>query len=170
MTANLTAPQLFEPYRELVWAYLARRGLPPHDIKDGLQQVLLKLTLKLQGQEEINDPRAYIFLIVRSVVVDWYRDRLPGGIALEELEGEFACAQGPGPEEEAEAAQLLQTVDALGRLESALIRLRFAGHTYKEIGRLLKRDPEKVRALVEDAMARLREKLREPHRPQNDRR
>jgi DNA-directed RNA polymerase specialized sigma24 family protein len=51
MTANLTAPQLFEPYRELVWAYLARRGLPPHDIKDGLQQVLLKLTLKLQGQE-----------------------------------------------------------------------------------------------------------------------
>lgn len=170
MTANLTAPQLFEPYRELVWSYLARRGLPPHDIKDGVQQVLLKLTLKLQRQEEINDPKAYIFLIARSVVVDWYRDRLPGGIALEELEAEFACAQGPGPEDVAALAQLLEAVDGLGRLDRALIRLRYAGETYKEIGRLLKLDPEKVRGLLKDAMARLREKVGEPRDPEGGRR
>lgn len=170
MTANLTAPQLFEPYRELVWAYLARRGLPPHDIKDGVQQVLLKLTLKLQRQEEIDDPKAYIFLIVHSVVVDWYRDRPPGGIALEELEDEFACAQGPGPEEAAALAQLMETVDALGRLESALIRLRFSGVTHKEIGRLLQLDPEKARGLFKDAMKRLRKKAGAPRDPERGRR
>lgn len=162
MTANLTAPQLFEPYREVVWSYFARQGLPPHDIKDGVQQVLLKLTMKLQRREEINDPKAYIFLIARSVVVDWYRDRLPGGISLEELEAEFACAPGPGPEELAEVALFREAIGRLGRLDRALILLRCEGWTHEEIGQRLNFKPEKVRALLKGAIELLKEKMGEP--------
>ena len=129
MTPNLTALQLFEPYRERLRASLGQRGLSRQDIDDVVQEVLLQLTIKLQRREEINDPKGYIFRIASNVVADWYDDRLPGDDDLEQVQA---------PECTVESSKLQRAIDALGPLDRALIVLWHRdGLQYKEIARKL---------------------------------
>jgi RNA polymerase sigma factor (sigma-70 family) len=145
----MSADLLFEPYREQLRAYLARRGLSLPDIEDVEQDVLLGLTEKLRKQEPIDEPRAYIFRIACNVVADRYHDRLPDDAGL---------AGVPAPECPVESSKLQRAIDALDPLDRALIVLSHReGMQHKEIARELRLSHHTVRKYLKRAEARLKE-------------
>jgi RNA polymerase sigma-70 factor, ECF subfamily len=94
---------LWENFHEPLEKFIARRVANPHDAEDLLQEVFVKISLKLDTLMDQEKIHAWIYQIARNVIIDYYRSGKTFAELPEDLaEGEDGVL-GPSAEGEGQA-------------------------------------------------------------------
>lgn len=64
---------LWENFHEPLEKFIARRVANPHDAEDLLQEVFVKISLRLDTLMDQDKIHAWIYQIARNVIIDYYR-------------------------------------------------------------------------------------------------
>lgn len=94
---------LWENFHEPLEKFIARRVANPHDAEDLLQEVFVKISLKLDTLMDQEKIHAWIYQIARNVIVDYYRSGKTFAELPEDLAEGVDGVLGPSAEVEAGA-------------------------------------------------------------------
>jgi len=64
---------LWETFHEPLEKFIAKRVANPHDVEDLLQEVFVKISLRLDTLLDQEKIHAWIYQIARNVIIDYYR-------------------------------------------------------------------------------------------------
>ena len=95
---------LWENFHEPLEKFIARRVANPHDAEDLLQEVFVKISLKLDTLMDQEKIHAWIYQIARNVIVDYYRSGKTFAELPEDLAEGVDGVLGPSAEGEAGAS------------------------------------------------------------------
>jgi RNA polymerase sigma-70 factor, ECF subfamily len=152
-----TAGDLFERHHQSVFRFLRRMQGSAQDAEDLTQEVFLRVLRALDGYEERQLERAWLFRIARNVLLDHRRarGRVP---ASEPIADAHVVSLRPGP------PTRLVLDEALGRLgeaeREAFLMREVGGLGYIEIGAATGATPDAVRSRIHRARLALRKTLK----------
>jgi RNA polymerase sigma-70 factor (ECF subfamily) len=151
-----TAGELFERHHQSVFRFLRRMEGSGPEAEDLTQEVFLRALRALDGYEERQLERAWVFRIARNVLLDHRRSR--GRIpASEPIADTHVVNLRPGP------PTRLALDEALGRLgeadREAFLMREVGGLGYTEIGAATGATPDAVRSRIHRARLALRKTL-----------
>jgi RNA polymerase sigma-70 factor (ECF subfamily) len=147
---------LYVRYYDRVYAYCYRRLGNPDDAADATSLIFSRVLAALSSCKD-ESFRSWLFSIAHNVLVDYYRTRKID----RPLDDAFEVAdRAPSPEDEAIAADAKATVTMLlaelPEEQRAVLELRLAGLTSKEIAAVLGKQPNAVDQAQFRAMTRLK--------------
>lgn len=148
---------LFQRYREELLRYLYQLTGSVPEAEDLAQETYVRY---LERDEEVGDPRAWLFAVATNLV----RDRARVERRRQELDARRSEPQPSAPaDERAEArwrlAEVWSAIDRLPDRDRALLLLRVEGFSYREIAEVLDVARGSVGPLTGRALRRLKEKL-----------
>ncbi|MBI3682051.1 MAG: sigma-70 family RNA polymerase sigma factor [Acidobacteria bacterium] len=150
--------QLFEETRDDVYRYLMTLGLHPPQAQEAVQEVFLRLYVALKKNEEIRNPRAWIFRVAHNLGLK-IREResflpFPAG-----LEARLAAREND-PEasllEHERTLRFHRAIEGLSEQQRRCLFLRLEGLRYPEIAQVLGISASAVSEFLRRAIARLR--------------
>jgi RNA polymerase sigma-70 factor (ECF subfamily) len=147
---------LYVRYYDRVYAYCYRRLGNPDDAADATSLIFSRVLAALSSCRD-ESFRSWLFSIAHNVLADYYRTRKID----RPIDDAFEVADhGPSPEDEAIAAEAKATVTKLlaelPEEQRAVLELRLAGLTSKEIAAVLGKQPNAVDQAQFRAMTRLK--------------
>jgi len=158
-----TAADLFERHHRSVFQFLRRMGGAPEDAEDLTQEVFLRVVRAMDGYEERELERAWVFRIARNVLID--HRRVQGRAPVSEPIGDSHVVRLPlGP---TTGLALEQALAALGEPErEAFLMREVGGLGYVEIAAATGATPDAVRSRIHRARLALRRTLERGHTTQ----
>ena len=150
--------QLFEEYYTPLYRYIRARTPNEDEALDLTQNVFLKV---LKNGGEVTAPRAYLFTIARTTLVDFYRKKK--SVVASSIDLDIDTLEGIieyNPEENAVLVdthnELYEYVQALPEVQQEAIRLRyFSELSYAEIAEILDKTEVNIRKIISRAIKEL---------------
>jgi RNA polymerase sigma factor (sigma-70 family) len=145
---NIGLADTFRQERRRLLDFIRRRVRSEEDAEDILQEVFYQLSVRYRLTEPIEQLSAWLFLVARNKIIDWYRKRKPGpsgesGDLGEDEDRAFSLEEMlPDPSGGPESAYARSLVweeleEALGELPEAqrlvFVRHELEGRSFKEI-------------------------------------
>jgi RNA polymerase sigma-70 factor (ECF subfamily) len=156
----------FDELRDPLRRYLMCAGADRADADEAVQETFLRLYLQFRKNTELTNVRAWVFAVARNCVRDARKSaRYRRTVVLDETmkSQSFLVDPESNPEHSAlREERSLRLGEAVGRLperERECMLLRSSGLRYREIAEILGIETNRVGALVQRAVARLREEL-----------
>lgn len=158
MTVRERVEQIYVDERESIYSYLLCFGVPPQRAQELAQDSFLKLYLKMQRGETVENPRAWLYRVAHNFALR-YHEREP---AFAELDPNSETSQtGPDPERAAmegqRRASLIQAVGNLSPRQRHCLHLRVEGLRYREIADVIGISTSAVGEFLRRAVERLKE-------------
>lgn len=148
----------FETYRGEILGFLRGRVSNLEQAEDLLQQTFLRV-LQRANWAAVNNPRAYLKTTARHVLADFYRSRnARKQNAFVEFDESRHSDEASSPGHDANSDDELRLLAAaIGTLsesvQKAFVLSRVYGHTYAEVGQLLRLSPRTVEKHVAKGLA-----------------
>ena len=156
----------FDELRDPLRRYLMCSGADQADADEAVQETFLKLHLQFRKNTDLTNVRAWVFAVARNCVRDTRKSaRYRSTVVLDETlkSQSFFVDPAGNPEHSAlREERSLRLGEAVGKLperERECILLRSSGLRYREIAEILGIETNRVGALLQRAVARLREEL-----------
>jgi len=155
-----TAADIFERHHRSVFQFLRRMGGSAHDAEDLTQEVFLRVVRALEGYEERELERAWVFRIARNVLID--HRRVLGRAPVSEPIGDGHVVRLPLGLTTGLALE--EALAHLGESErEAFLMREVGGLGYVEIGAATGATPDAVRSRIHRARLALRKALADDH-------
>ncbi|HXJ39610.1 MAG TPA: sigma-70 family RNA polymerase sigma factor [Bryobacteraceae bacterium] len=160
MTVQERVEQIYEAERENIYSYLLYFGLPAARAQELAQDSFLKLYLKMEKGDPIENPRAWLYRVAHNLALrSWRREP-----QFDEMEPDFAALDmRPDPErallEEQQKSALYQAVRKLSPRQRNCLHLRVEGLRYREIAEITGISVSAVGEFLSRAAARLKEAM-----------
>jgi RNA polymerase sigma-70 factor (ECF subfamily) len=151
--------QLFEELRLDVYRYLLTLGLHPPQAQEATQEVFLRLYTTLKRNEEVRNPKAWIFRVAHNLGLKLraresmqraFDPELEAKLRDPELTPEMSLL------ERERAREFHQAVESLSEQQKRCLFLRLEGLRYPEIGAALGISASSVSEFMRRAIARLK--------------
>jgi len=140
---------LYERYKDRIYGYLSARITEPSKVNDVFQNTFLKLHKSRSRYKSSFPFKAWIFIICRTVLIDWFRKqgRTP------EIPVEEVPTTPPQTTTEPETPDLA----SLPARQKEAVELRYYEElSFEEIAQRLETSPLNVRQIISRAIRRLR--------------
>lgn len=93
--SDVSVVKLWETFHEPLKKFIASRVRSPHDVEDLVQEVFMKISLKLETLEDQEKIHAWVYQIARNVIVDYYRRLGSGTLVVPTPELDEGVGRGP---------------------------------------------------------------------------
>lgn len=158
MTVRERLDQIYVAERERIYSYLLYFGVPPQRAQELAQDSFLKLYLKTQRGEEVENPRAWLYRVAHNFALRYYR-REP---AFDELGPNFESPHAaPDPEralmDDQRRTALVRAMRELSPQQRNCLHLRVEGLRYREIAEVMGISTSAVGEFLRRAVTRLKE-------------
>lgn len=158
MNVRERVEQIYVDERESIYSYVLYLGVPAPRAQELTQDSFLKLYLKMQRGEAVENPRAWLYRVAHNFALR-YHQREP---AFDELDPDFATPEaGPDPERAAMERQrrtaLVRAISGLSPQQRNCLHLRAEGLRYREIGDVVGISTSAVGEFLRRAVTRLKE-------------
>jgi RNA polymerase sigma-70 factor (ECF subfamily) len=151
--------QLFEESRGDVYRYLLILGLYPPQAQEATQEVFLRLYLTLRRNQEVENPRAWIFRVAHNLGLKIRSKQAEQQPFDPELEARLMDPQST-PEmtvlERERRARFHRAIENLSEQQRRCLFLRLEGLRYPEIGAVLGISASAVGEFMRRAMVKLK--------------
>jgi len=160
MTVHETVEQIYEAEREHIYSYLLYFGVPPQRAQELAQDSFLKLYLKMEKGDLIENPKAWLYRVAHNLAIRGHK-REP---AFDELDSNLQLANAASDPERAliekqRRSTLLQAVATLSPQQKNCLHLRVQGLRYREIAEIVGISTSAVGEFLRRAVVRLKEAL-----------
>lgn len=152
---------LYDTYFEKVFKFCYFRTHDRELSKDLAQQSFLKTWVYLQGHDEIENVRAFVYKVAHNLIIDWYKKKKDISLdALTEL-GFDPIDTTQNSESSTEYSLLLSTLDELPEKDKSLILLRHVDNMKpREIALILEKDINSITVAIHRATQKLKKILK----------
>lgn len=155
MTVHEAVEQIYEAERDSIYSYLLYFGVPPQRAQELAQDAFLKLYLKMQEGEVIENHRAWLYRVAHNLALREYR-REPVFDELDPQSGEPANQERALIEQQRRSA-LIKAVQSLSPQQRNCLHLRVQGLRYREIADTVGISTSAVGEFLRRAVLRLKE-------------
>ncbi|MCL2084296.1 MAG: sigma-70 family RNA polymerase sigma factor [Oscillospiraceae bacterium] len=151
--------QIFSAYRSRIYGYIHSKGVPFSDRDDIFSEIISKaLVYEARYDSEKCSLSTWIYMICRSVVVNYFKKQRPEQPLDEALPSDFKLEY--GIEYEAQLQELAQSLSRLPERERKIIVLRFyRDMEYGGIAKAMNLTETNVRKICARAIGKLKESM-----------
>lgn len=144
-------------YKPRIYGYIIGKGVPLTDRDDVFSEILLKVAAQGNRYDSSKSSLStWVYIICRSVVIDYYRKRKAEHPLTESMASAFDLEN--RIEYEAELSELAEQLRTLADRERKIIILRmYKDMKFSEVARLMELSETNVRVIYSRAIKKLRE-------------
>jgi RNA polymerase sigma-70 factor (ECF subfamily) len=163
-----TTEDVWMAFRQRLYSYIRDRSRSPQDAEDILQNVFVKVHLRLETLEDDAHLTPWLYRVTHNAIVDHYRKKRP---LPTDLEPAAAVEDGIPIAEQRLAPFLRELIDGLpAKYRDALTLSELEGLTQNEMGQRLGLSTSGAKSRVQRGRAMVREQLLECCHVELDRR
>lgn len=160
MNVHEWVEEIYEAERDNIYSYLLYCGVSAAPAQELAQETFLKLYLKMNKGETIDNPKAWLYRVAHNLALR-HHEREP---RFDELDTNLAiAADGSNPEraaiEKERQSSLAQAIRELSPQQRNCLYLRGQGLRYREIGDAIGIGTSTVSEFLRRAVARLKESV-----------
>jgi RNA polymerase sigma factor (sigma-70 family) len=160
MTVHRIVERIYETERESIYSYLLYFGVPPQRAQELVQDSFLRLYLKMEKGDVIENPRAWLYRVARNLALRSYRNEPEFDELDPNQTGQLSsrsAEQDLIDQQRREA--LIQAVRALSPQQRHCFYLRSQGFRHREIAEVMGIRISTVGEFIRRAVVRLKEAL-----------
>jgi RNA polymerase sigma-70 factor (ECF subfamily) len=158
MTVHEAVEQIYEAEREHIYSYLLYFGMPPQRAQELAQESFLRLYIKMEKGEVIENPRAWLYSVARNLALRSYK-REPGFDELDANTPQSATDPEQTLIEKQRREGLIRAIRSLSSQQRHCFHLRVRGLRHREIADVLGISTSAVAEFLRRAVVRLKEAL-----------
>jgi RNA polymerase sigma-70 factor (ECF subfamily) len=153
----------YDQYAEPIFRYCYYRVYDRERARDLMQEAFTRTWEYLRRGNAVDDLRAFLYTTAHNACVNEIaRKKAQSLDAMQEATGFDPAGSGRSPEEDADAALVIEALQALPASDAELLTLRYLdGLEVKEIARILNEKPNTVSVRIRRALDELRRRVGE---------
>lgn len=155
--------EAYDKYGEQIMRHISFRVSNNKEAQDIFQETFLRTWKSLVNEQRIENIRAFLYMVARNLIIDYYRKKSRTNISLEDLGAQepFSNDVSERTSNKLEVEKIKSAIESLETDdEREIVYMRYVDDlSVKEIAAMTEKTPNNIRVICYRGLKKLREKL-----------
>ncbi|MBU4216954.1 RNA polymerase sigma factor [Candidatus Parcubacteria bacterium] len=155
--------EIYDKYGEQVMRHISFRVSNNKEAQDIFQETFLRTWKSLVNEQKIENLRAFVYMVARNLIIDFYRKKSRSDIALDDLGANEPSSNdlADSTSDKIEVKKIKAAIESLETdNEREIVYMRYIDDlSVKEIATMMDKNPNNIRVICHRGLKKIRNQL-----------